>query len=168
MTVDFEELSTEELNIPSLTAKRVKQADGSVRVMIAVTPVNWDKDLKRPRVTSSKNVGVVTNNKEFGPIVFRDEFLKQYPQLREVTVLCKESRKYVYIKILFKLDADTIGYHKTGRKRYSPLPAEDQAKLYGATMLCSKLVEHFLIKQSLFDVFGKHRGSLILALAIAG
>ena len=167
MTVDFEEFGTEALNIPSLTAKRVKQADGSVRVMIAVTPVKWDKELKRPYVTSSKNVGVVANNKEFGPIVFRDEFLKQYPQLRKVTVLRKESRKYVYIKTPFKPDADTVGYHKTGRKRYSPPTSEGKAKLYGATMLCSKVAEYFPIKQSLFDVFGKQMGTLILALAIA-
>ena len=118
MTEDFAEFSTEELNIPSLTAKRVKQSDGGVRVMIAVTPVKWDKELKRPRVTSSKNVGVVANNQEFGPIVFKEEFLQQYPQLRTVTVLRKESRQYVYIKT--PLETDTIGYHKIGRRRYHP------------------------------------------------
>lgn len=118
MAVDVKEFGTEELNIPSLTAKRVKQADGSVRVMIAVTPVKWDKELKRPYVTSSKNVGVVANNKEFGPIVFRDEFLQQYPQLRAVTVLRKESRQYVYLKTPLK--PETVGYHKSGRKRYNP------------------------------------------------
>ena len=167
MAVDFEEFGTEELGIPSLTARRIKQPDGSLRVMIAVAPVKWDKELKRPRVTSSKNVGVVANNKEFGPIVFRDAFLKQYPQLRKVTVLRKESHKYVYIKTPFKLDADTVGYHKVGRKRYSPPPSEGQVKLYGSTMLCSKVAEYFPIKQSLFDVFGKHMSTTILALAIA-
>lgn len=121
MAVDFEEFSTEELNIPSLTAKRVKQADGSVRVMIAVTPVKWDKELKRPRVISSKNVGVVADNKEFGPIVFREEFLQHYPQLRAVTVLRKESHQYVYLKT--PLQPETVGYHKSGRKRYNPQAA---------------------------------------------
>ena len=32
--VDFEEFGTEELGIPSLTARRIKQPDGSLRVMI--------------------------------------------------------------------------------------------------------------------------------------
>ena len=118
MAVDVKEFGTEELNIPSLTAKRVKQADGSVRVMIAVTPVKWDKELKRPRIVSSKNVGVVANNQEFGPIIFREEFLQQYPQLRAVTVLRKESRQYVYLKTPLK--PETVGYHKSGRKRYNP------------------------------------------------
>ena len=47
MAVDFEEFGTEELGIPSLTARRIKQPDGSLRVMIAVAPVKWDKELKR-------------------------------------------------------------------------------------------------------------------------
>ena len=34
--VHFEELGTEELNIPSLSARRTKLADGSLRVLILV------------------------------------------------------------------------------------------------------------------------------------
>ena len=165
--VHFEELGTEELNIPSLSARRTKLADGSLRVLILVCKSKWNKELKQPRVISSQNVGVVADNKEFGPIVFKEAFLQQYPQLRDVTVLRKESHKYVYIKTPLKLDAHTVGYHKVGRQRYEPPTAEGKTKLYGATMLCSKVAEHFNLKRALIDAFGRLKATRILSIAIA-
>lgn len=167
VSVDFQEFSTEELDIPSLSVKRNKLSDGTLRCIVNVTKTKWDPEKKRPYSAESKTVGVIANNQEYGPIVFKDAFLKQYPQLRNVTVLRKEGRKYVYIKTPMKVDAETVGYHKQGRKRYAPPPQiGGKTKIYGITMLCSQVAERYGIVQSLIATFGKRMGLLILVIAI--
>lgn len=164
----FEEFSTVELGIPSLSVKRTKLPNGGFRAIVTVTKAVWDKEKKRPATGPSRNVGVVANDQEFGPIVFKESFLNEFPQLRKVTVLRKEGRKYVYIKTPLTVDDKTIGYHQRGRKRYEPpKDAASTTKLYGATMLCSKEAERYGISQALKVVFGKRKASLILAIAIA-
>ena len=115
-----DEFSTVELGIPSLSVKRAKLPNGGFRASVTVTKAVWDKEKKRPATGPSRNVGVVANDQEYGPIIFKESFLNEFPQLRQVTVLRKEGRKYVYIKTPLKVEAEMVGYHKRGRKRYEP------------------------------------------------
>ncbi|HIV55639.1 MAG TPA: hypothetical protein H9898_07620 [Candidatus Anaerobiospirillum stercoravium] len=114
------EFGLEELGIPNLAVKRHKLANGTIRCYVLETKTVWDPANKRAKPAYTKSVGVIENNSEFGRIIFKDEFLERYPQLREVTVLRKESYQYVYRKEAPKTNDQTVGFHKPGKKRFNP------------------------------------------------
>ncbi len=128
------EFSLEDLGIPNLAVKRHKLANGTIRCYVIETKTVWDHANKRAKPAYTKSVGVVENNSEFGRIIFKEEFLERYPQLREVTVLRKENYKYVYRKGSIQPSVDQapgttapVGYLKPGLKRYAP-QADHQAQ----------------------------------------
>ena len=128
------EFSLEDLGIPNLAVKRHKLANGTIRCYVIETKTVWDSANKRAKPAYTKSVGVVENNSEFGRIIFKEEFLERYPQLREVTVLRKENYKYVYRKGSIHPNVDQapgttapVGYLKRGLKRYAP-QADHQAQ----------------------------------------
>ena len=87
MEQGFEEFSTVELGIPSLSVKRTKLPNGGFRASVTVTKAVWDKEKKRPATGPSRNVGVVANDQEYGPIVFKESFLNEFPQIRSSAII---------------------------------------------------------------------------------
>lgn len=75
------------LNLPKLSAQRVKRSDSSYSCSLRCP------DAENRLVT----VGHVRDKQEFGPIDFKHDFLEQYPQLKEITVVRKEDRSLVYL-----------------------------------------------------------------------
>ena len=74
-------------DLPKLSAQRVKRSDGSYSCSIR------SKDEYNRLVT----VGHVRDKKEFGPIDFTPNFLEQYPQLKQLTVVRMEDRSITYL-----------------------------------------------------------------------
>ena len=74
-------------NLPKLSAQRVKRSDGSYSCSIRC------KDEFNRLVT----VGHVRDKQEFGPIDFTPNFLEQYPQLKQLTVVRLEDRSITYL-----------------------------------------------------------------------
>ena len=75
------------LGLPGLNAQRNKRNDGSIRYAIRYRSEKTGKFV---------TIGHIEGGQEVGPIVFKDDFIARFPQLKKVTVLRKDDRSYVY------------------------------------------------------------------------
>ena len=164
------EHSLESLGIPCLAARRIPLKSGNgIRCYIVAGKTVWDPIKKRPKPESSKSVGIVENNAEFGRIVFKDWFLEQYPHLRDVTVIRKNTHEYVYLKVPPKNDTQAVGYLKRGKKRFTPTEVTSKVRHCGATlfaMLAAKESDYNLLP-ALKMAAGNKDASAIFAIANA-
>lgn len=160
------EFGLDQLGIPCLAAKRHKLPSGKTRCYITETKTEWDPDNKRPRPAYSKSVGVVENNAEFGRIIFKDEFLERYPQVRDVTVIRKQGHQYVYVKKPFA-QADAVGYHQPGVKRYSPPIPTGKVRHCGATLFTMLIADAYNLAKALAESAQRDSGA-VFATANAG
>lgn len=157
--VDFEEFGLEELKVPSFIAQKRKRPNGEIRCAIAIGRCVYDKETGKRRIEGQKVVGVIENSQEFGRIIFKDNFLEQYPQLRNVTVLRKEDSKYVYLKAKIEDEAYDSAYFTPGSKRYDPkagASADDgELKEAGSFFLLNEVSEAEKILPSVMTAFPK-------------
>lgn len=115
----------EELNVPSFIAqKRVNKTTGEIRCRIALGKCCYNKETKKRYISGQKVVGIVEKSQAFGRILFKEEFLEQYPQLRAVTVWRLDNGKYVYTKERIEPEAYQSAYKQPGRPRYKPNPTQ--------------------------------------------
>lgn len=156
----FEEFGLDELKVPAFIAQKRRRPSGEIRCAISLGRCVYIKETRKRRIVDQKVVGVVENCQEFGRIIFKDEFLDQYPQLRDVTVLRKESGKYVYIKAKLDEEAYDTAYLKNGPKRYNPkaeaAPDDDVLKDAGPVFLLNEVSEAEKILPSVKAAFPKH------------
>ena len=75
------------LGLPGLNAQRNKRNDGSIRYAIRYRSEKTGKFV---------TIGHIEGGQEVGPIVFKEDFIARFPQLKKVTVLRKDDRSYVY------------------------------------------------------------------------
>ena len=162
------EFGLEDLRIPNLAVKRHKLANGTIRCYVIETKTVWDSANKRAKPAYTKSVGVVENNSEFGRILFKDEFLERYPQLREVTVLRKESHQYVYRKEPPKTNDKTVGFHKPGKKRFKPANTQTKIRHCGATLLIMQIAQEYGLEAAVVAALGKHDARNFMAMTNAG
>lgn len=126
--VAFEEYSLDKLKIPSLIAQKRTRPTGELRCAIAIGKCVYNKETGKRSIVGQKVVGVVEGNQEFGRILFKNQFIEQYPQLRDVTVLRKANGQYAYIKAKIEDEAYDNTCLKPGPKRYDPQQAVTKAK----------------------------------------
>ncbi len=107
-----------QLHLPSLTAQRRVLKDGTVRYVVLTCSTVWDDYKHRAVITHTKAVGVVEDDRAFGRVLFKADFLQEFPQLKEVTVLRKADRHYVYVQRPLTSSDYHHMYHQRGRRAH--------------------------------------------------
>lgn len=86
-----------ELSLPALVLQR-RELKKTKRTYYAVSFKSKVEQDGQIRSVTSRPVGEVENDQRTGRIVFNDEALQQYPQLKDVTVYRKGNSDYVFVK----------------------------------------------------------------------
>lgn len=110
-----------ELELPSLTAQRRVLKDGTVRCVVLTCTTAWSAAKQRSVVTKTHAVGVIEKDREFGRVLFKEEFVRRFPQLLKVTVIRKADHRYVYIRKPMPSSDQRQMYHQPGRKNHPQL-----------------------------------------------
>ena len=86
-----------ELSLPAIVLQKrtLKKANRTYYAVCFKSKVEQDGQI---RTVTSRPLGEVENDQQIGRIVFNDEALQQYPQLKEVTVYRKGHNDYVFVK----------------------------------------------------------------------
>lgn len=158
--VGFEEYGLDKLKVPSFIAQKRTKPSGEIRCAISLGRCVYNKETGKRVIVGQKVVGVVEGSKEFGRILFKDSFIEQYPQLRDVTVLRKANGQYVYIKAKIEEEAYDTAYLKPGQKRYDPQQTvatanDSEFKEAGPFFLLNELAEKEKILASILAAFSK-------------
>ena len=74
------------LGLSGFIAQRVQRKDGSYRCTLRCKPKGSDKFIPAGKIDEG----------EFGVVIFREEFIARFPQLKDVIVIRKPDRSYVY------------------------------------------------------------------------
>lgn len=74
------------LGLSGFIAQRVQRKDGSYRCTLRCKPKGSDKFIPAGKIDEG----------EFGVVIFREEFIARFPQLKDVIVIRKPDRNYVY------------------------------------------------------------------------
>ena len=86
-----------ELSLPAIVLQKrtLKKTNRTYYAVCFKSKVEQDGQI---RTVTSRPLGEVENDQQIGRIVFNDEALQQYPQLKEVTVYRKGHNDYVFVK----------------------------------------------------------------------
>lgn len=98
MEEELREYQVALLGIPALTVRYTSLNGGNKRYFVFETKETSGVKLENLITNSNRSVAVIAGNSEFGPLIFRKPFLERYPLLRDVTVLRKPNKKFVFIK----------------------------------------------------------------------
>lgn len=107
MAEELREYQVALLGIPALTVRYTSLNGGHKRYFVFETKETSGVKLENLVTNSNRSVAVIAGHSEFGPLIFRKPFLERYPLLREVTVLRKPNKKFVFIKQPFEHHGST-------------------------------------------------------------